>query len=77
MNLRVHLSTSVLIFYLSKILWENRLNNDIGNDCLASVDGTDCPIAGHVVANGRDDPRFYSYKIRSSELRYEVAVSIR
>jgi hypothetical protein len=43
---------------------------------LASVDGTDCLIVGRILPNGRDDPRMYSYKIRSSALRYEVAVSI-
>jgi hypothetical protein len=63
-------------FFSPKILWENRLKKDVGNDCLASVDGTGCPIVGCILPNGRDDPHMDSYKIRCSALRYEVAVSI-
>ena len=64
------------------ILWENRLINDIGNDCLASVDCVDCKRTGQIMYNERGrrvpDKRFYSFKkkIRGPALRYEVAISI-
>ena len=47
------LSSTYHIFF--KILWNNRLKNDKGNDCLISVDGT-----GFMIQElGRD---FYSFK---------------
>lgn len=51
-------------------MWENRKINDIGNDCLVSVDGTDFQI----LRKGR---KFYSHKFKKSGLRYEVAICIR
>ena len=36
-------SNNALIFF-AQIVWENRKGGDIGNDCLVSVDGTDCSI---------------------------------
>jgi len=41
-------------------------------DSLVSVDSTDCPIT----KQGECDKAFWSYKIRTSGLRYEVAVCI-
>lgn len=52
-----------------QIDWANRTKNDIGNDCLVNVDGTDFRIR-HA---GR---KFYSFKYKASGLRYEVATSI-
>ena len=49
---------------------ENRFQDDIGNDCLLSVDGTDFQVPFH----GR---KWYSYKFNGSALRYEVALCIR
>lgn len=42
-----------------------------------SVDCTDCPFKGRRLHNGRQDPRFYSYKFKASGLRYEVGLAIR
>lgn len=54
---------------LQKIIWEDRFKLDKGNDCLVTVDGTDCrvPEQGRV---------FYSHKFKKSALRYEVALCI-
>jgi hypothetical protein len=53
-----------------QIVWENRRLGDEGNDCLVSVDGTDCPFQSK-------RKEFYSFKFRKSGLRYQVAVSIK
>ncbi|GKZ00550.1 hypothetical protein MPSEU_001007400 [Mayamaea pseudoterrestris] len=55
------------------IRWENRLQNDIGNDCLVSVDGTDFRIQ-------QFQPfwkGWYSHKFNGPGLRWEVALCIR
>jgi hypothetical protein len=51
--------------------------NDIGNDCLAAVDCTDCPYKTHFLLDRKPDKKFYTYKSKKSGLRYEVATSIR
>lgn len=51
--------------------------DDVGNDCLVSVDGVDFLFKGRKLDSGEPDPSYYSYKFRNSALRYEVAVSIR
>ena len=53
-----------------QIIWENRFEDDIKNDCLISVDGTDFRIAEH----GRS---FFSHKFKKSGLRYEVGIALR
>ena len=54
-------------------MWENRYVNDIGNDCLASVDGTDFQLAW-----GAKYKRFVCHKFKKKPgLRYEVAVCLR
>lgn len=53
-----------------QIDFDNRLKDDIGNDCLVNVDGTDFRIRH----SGR---KFYSKKFNQSALRYEVATCIR
>lgn len=54
-------------------MWENRYVNDIGNDCLASVDGTDFPLAW-----GAKYKQFVCHKFKKKPgLRYEVAVCLR
>lgn len=50
--------------------------DDIGNDCLVSVDGTDFRVKGKLLANGRPDKRLYSHKFKGPGLRYEIAVSL-
>ena len=45
--------------------------NDVGNDCMLSVDGTDFQVA-----KSYEKP-FYSYKFKKSGLRYEVALCIK
>ena len=57
-------------YFLWQIDFDKRLSDDIGNDCLVNVDGTDFLISH----SGR---RFYSYKFNHSGLRYEVATCIR
>lgn len=54
-----------------QIIWENRLKNDSGEDCLVSVDGTDFRVAQH-------GPKFSSHKFAGkSGLRYEVCLCIK
>lgn len=60
-----------------QILWENRKKDDIGNDCLASVDGVDFEITGYTLRNGKPDPEYFSYKFKRAGLRYEIALCIR
>ena len=63
------LSLTYPLLLSQQILWENCLNEDMGNDCLVSVDGTDFWIQEY-------SRRFYTKKFRSSGLQHEVAVSI-
>ena len=51
---------------------ENRFKDDMGNDCLMTVDGTDCPINEPKPFN----KAYYSHKMNGLALRYEVGVSI-
>ena len=68
----IHLLSFFLSFSL-QIVWENRYVNDIGNDCLVSVDGTDFPLAW-----GSNHKRLSCYKFKGKPgLRYEVAVCLR
>ena len=73
-----HLQRIVLIsqlsalFFYRQILWENRKINDIGNDCLVSVDWTDCWIPNQKNAGSL----FYTFKFCHAGLRYEIALCI-
>ena len=60
-----------------QIQWGNQFINDIGNTCLASVDGTNCPIQNIFLSSCKPDKRYYFYKHKWARLRYEVAISIR
>lgn len=53
------------------------MEDDIGNDCTTSTDGTDCPYKTRKLSNGRPDKRFYCFKTKASGLRYEVCIAIR
>ena len=54
-------------------MWENRYVNDIGNDCLASVDGTDFQMGW-----GAKYKRFCCHKFKKKPgLQYKVAVCLR
>jgi len=73
-------------FSFLRIKWENRYKNDIGNDCLASVDGVDCPVHQRYVyvydyRKKKEvkelDKRYYSKKFDGPGLRYEIGASIR
>ena len=55
---------------LLKIKWENRCEQDEGNNCLISVDGTDFRIA-------ELGKTFYSFKFKKSGLWYEVGICIK
>ena len=59
-----------------QILWENCLQNDIGNTCLASVDGADFQIKGKKLLDGSPNKWYYSYKFKAPGLLYLVALSI-
>lgn len=63
----------LLLLITLQILWENRRINDIGNDCLVSVDGTDFRIKQIKPWS----EAWYSYKYNGPGLRYEVGVCIR
>lgn len=61
------------------ILWENRLTNDRGNDCLVSVDCTDCPFPQCLLKkDGKKivNKALYTCKLHGPGLRYEIAFSI-
>ncbi len=49
------------ILFSLQIVWENQLKEDVGNDCVVNVDGTDFRIR-------RAGRKFYSYKFRASGL---------
>ena len=64
-----------MFFFFSKhkIDWENRKIDDIGNNCLVSVDGTDFALAW-----GSNQRRLSCYKLKGKPgLRYEVACCLR
>lgn len=54
-------------------MWENRLEDDIDNDCLVSIDGTDFKIQ----EPQHWSPAWYSHKFKGPGVRYEVALAIR
>ena len=64
-------------FFKLQIKWENRYINDVGNNCLISVDGIDfkirepCPFVKEVNKN------WFSHKFKRAGLRYEVGICIR
>ena len=60
----------------TQIDWEKRKKGDIGNDCLVSVDCTDCPIEEPHPFETNWSKRWYSHKFKGAALRYEVAISI-
>lgn len=57
---------------VAQIVWENCKKGDVGNDCLVSVDGTDC----RTTKQGKSWKSFHSFKFKSSGLRYEIGLSI-
>ena len=72
----------VFLFYIAKkplqvfihwqINFENRFKNDIGCECLVTVDGTDFAIDEPEPF----DPKWNSHKFKRAALKYEVTVSI-
>jgi len=55
------------------IVWEDRKIGDVGNDCLVSIDCTDCKVP----FQKRNPKAFKSHKFpKQSGLRYELAVCI-
>merc|ERR1719217_159460 len=61
------------------IVWEHRKTNDRGDDCLVSVDCTDCPFQ-QILIDNPDKPgkkminkALYSFKLEGPGLRYEIA----
>ena len=70
-SLRCLLSCCYLLL-LPQICWEKRKDGDIGNDCLISVDGTDCPIPYQQTV----PEAWYTKKFNGHGLRYEIGVCI-
>lgn len=75
----ISLSNKLLPF--SQIVWDNRHQGDVGNDCLVSVDGVDCqipqvlkwdPIKEKMVLN----KQLYSHKFKGPGLRFEVGICL-
>ncbi len=60
-----------LLHSFIQIVFENRKEGDVGNDCLLSVDGTDFRLAMGW------NKSFYTYKFKRSGHRYEVGLCIR
>eukprot|EP00171_Calliarthron_tuberculosum_P019284 IDg19284t1 len=56
-------------FYIS---WDTRLRSSQYNRCFVTVDGTDCSIMEPQPFNRR----WFSHKLRSAGIRYEIALSI-
>jgi hypothetical protein len=65
----------------SQIIWENRHKDDVGNDCLVSVDGVDCripdvkkwdPVKKKMVMN----KKLFSHKFKGAGLRFEVGICL-
>jgi hypothetical protein len=54
------------------IVFENRKKDDVGNDCLLQVDSTDCKTTNQ----GACLEAFFSFKFKSSGLRYELGLNI-
>lgn len=54
-------------------MWRNRYRDDIGNDCLVSVDVTDFQVLNYLPFC----KRWFSHKFRGPGVRYEVALNIR
>lgn len=59
----------LLVLVGEQITFQNRLKGDKGNDCLLSVDGTDCRIPEHGC-------KFHSHKFKKSGLRHEVGLCV-
>lgn len=55
-----------------QIVWEKRKEQDLRNDCLVSVDGTDCEIQRQAAC----PEAFHSHKHLGPGLRYELAICI-
>ena len=53
-----------------QIIWENRKRGDEGNDCLASVDGTDFRF-------GATAKEMWSFKFKKGGIRYQVLLCIK
>jgi hypothetical protein len=56
-----------------QILWDNRFVGDTNEDCLVTIDCTDCKVT----KQGKSKKAFYSFKFKSSGLRYEIAICIK
>jgi hypothetical protein len=70
-----HLVASSIILHQTHIIFESRLINDIGNDCLMTIDGTNFPIQQKGAA--RKGNFFCSHKYAGkSALCYELGVDI-
>lgn len=61
-----------------QIVWENRfLEEDAGNQCLVTVDGTHFRIYNKTMPNSKKYKKiWYSHKFNTAAVSYEIAVSI-
>jgi hypothetical protein len=59
-----------------QIIWENRKKGDTGNDCLVTVDGTDCRVTRQGQGGETQAKAFKSHKFNGNGVRYEVCICI-
>lgn len=65
-----YLAYVLLNFFCWKISWQARTTNDIGNQALVTIDGTDMPVQMGF------SKKFFSHKFKSSGVRYEIGMCI-
>jgi hypothetical protein len=72
---RCRCTQSLLLTFLTQIVWENRFLGvqNARNKCFVSVDGTDLSIQE---PRRPIDKSYYSHKINRAAVRYELAVGI-
>ena len=60
-----------MYFLNLQINWDERYVDDEGNDCLVSVDCTDCKVGV------KFNKSWFSYKFKKAGVRYEIALCIK
>ena len=63
----------ILLSFSLQICWENRFIDDVGNDCLVSVDGYDFRIA----EQSPWSKIWYLHKFCGPGLRYKIGLAVR
>ena len=63
-------------FLSFQIRWEQRYVGDVGNECLVSVDCTDCKIREPGPYARKASKVWFSFKFKGPGLRYEIGINI-